>query len=716
MLIESNPLKPLKNGTRGLEIASSSLAMSTMTTAVRGTPNLTVAPTQNTAPVFEFRCLYTHDLRKKKKIWHDGSLRFHTFNRRVLVYDDSKNYIGDAHWRETGEFQEGEELKLDKGVMVEVGEQIGHTETDLAPIILEKRRPENACSPTRAPPSNTYSSALRPPSTISQARPKSLAAVLRASQGPIGRARLPTRSPFEQRQDNIRQQLQPSTERPAKKPRTAVEKENVVYNSNPVGQRNRATPHTSARPEARKGKESPREPTSANSTDPSKRSAESPLQLPASSSQHADRERARSHRETVSVAKNTRPPRLSTGTSTKKSASKLVENPNSTFSAPHQTSEHNSREYRLAAKTKDRTHVEAVTKDSAANAHASAGRVTNKLRFVTEKPRRKLIYKSPLPHDHWESDSRTGKGMEAQNRNRGNKKTRSKNSETGLPSEAMVVDLVSEGECDPPTTVQTSVRGRPEVVLNGNLSPLNASGATSRSLSPLFVDQSPRLQSLPASQKSIDKDFEPPRLMSPIQETVEDQRADLIRHPNRKSLVEDAENEDTLANQSEITMSTTILEVPSKLTLLGQKSLRPSSLMKSPLEQPPPQISPNQRPFRRILSETDAHLQTKEALPSRFSPRGTAKATATEAQQIPDVPQQIPAMPQQPFKSPSKMQRSISDTTHLLSRTEVSAREVPVCAAVEAGFDPWSEPEAYLLFDWWPPGKEKPPFVVVDET
>src|SRR5438874_12468395 len=111
--------------------------MATMTT-LRGTRNLTTTPSQHTAPVYEFRCLYSHDLRKKRKLWHDGSLRYHTFNKRVMVYDDSKNYIGDSHWREAKELQDGTELGLDKGVLVTVGERIGETETDLAPL-LEKR-------------------------------------------------------------------------------------------------------------------------------------------------------------------------------------------------------------------------------------------------------------------------------------------------------------------------------------------------------------------------------------------------------------------------------------------------------------------------------------------------------------------------------------------------------------------------------------------------
>ena len=48
--------------------------------------------------------MFSHDLRKKQKKWHDGSLRFHTFNKRVMVYDDTKNFVGDLHYRDEEDF------------------------------------------------------------------------------------------------------------------------------------------------------------------------------------------------------------------------------------------------------------------------------------------------------------------------------------------------------------------------------------------------------------------------------------------------------------------------------------------------------------------------------------------------------------------------------------------------------------------------------------
>lgn len=94
-------------------------------TGIRQTQNLTVPSTQNTAPVLEFRCLYTHDLRRKQKRWQDGLLRFHTFNKRIMVYDVTRNYIGDTHYRDDGIVQDGDELELDRGILIQVGEARG---------------------------------------------------------------------------------------------------------------------------------------------------------------------------------------------------------------------------------------------------------------------------------------------------------------------------------------------------------------------------------------------------------------------------------------------------------------------------------------------------------------------------------------------------------------------------------------------------------------
>lgn len=173
-----------------------------MTLTLRSTPNLSVPASQNTAPVLEFRCLYTHDLRRKSKRWQDGILRFHTFNKRVMVYDDTRNFIGDTHWRDQGAVEDGYELELEKGVLVQVGEAVGSMEQDLTEL-FEKRKTHHEATPARVVtlPGPTPSTRGPPAAPLTQLRPKSLNALLGTPRGPQGRAILPTRSPFEQRHE-----------------------------------------------------------------------------------------------------------------------------------------------------------------------------------------------------------------------------------------------------------------------------------------------------------------------------------------------------------------------------------------------------------------------------------------------------------------------------------------------------------------------------------
>src|SRR6187402_2584144 len=96
------------------------------------TASLEIPQSQNTAPVLEFRCLYTQDIRRKQKRWQDGRLKFHTFNKRVMVFDERSNFVGDTHWRRDSEFDAGEELELERGgILVEVGECAGRRDQDL---------------------------------------------------------------------------------------------------------------------------------------------------------------------------------------------------------------------------------------------------------------------------------------------------------------------------------------------------------------------------------------------------------------------------------------------------------------------------------------------------------------------------------------------------------------------------------------------------------
>ncbi|KAH7063898.1 hypothetical protein BKA63DRAFT_526407 [Paraphoma chrysanthemicola] len=179
-----------------------------MTAPFRGTPHASALPASQTAPVAEFRCLFTHDVRRKQKRWQDGYLKFHTFNNRVMVSDQARNHIGDTYWKESTELQEGDELTLDKGVMVEVAEAMGITQTDLAPLFEKRPKEPTKEPPARPAPSSTTRPFQRPTSVVpgsgtrpaSQLRHKSLNTLLGTPKGPVGKA-VPMQSPYEARRE-----------------------------------------------------------------------------------------------------------------------------------------------------------------------------------------------------------------------------------------------------------------------------------------------------------------------------------------------------------------------------------------------------------------------------------------------------------------------------------------------------------------------------------
>ncbi|CAJ0548343.1 Ff.00g050970.m01.CDS01 [Fusarium sp. VM40] len=95
-----------------------------------------------TATVVDFICLFTHDLKRKQKRWQDGVLKYHTFNKRVMVYDDRSHFIGDAHWQGGGDLEPGDEFELDRGsAIVQVSDCTGQREQDLTEL-LDKRAKE----------------------------------------------------------------------------------------------------------------------------------------------------------------------------------------------------------------------------------------------------------------------------------------------------------------------------------------------------------------------------------------------------------------------------------------------------------------------------------------------------------------------------------------------------------------------------------------------
>ncbi|KAL9566996.1 hypothetical protein ACKAV7_008765 [Fusarium commune] len=183
-----------------------------------------------TALVVDFICLFTHDLKRKQKRWQDGVLKYHTFNKRVMVYDDRNHFIGDAHWQEGGDLEPGDEFELDRGAaIVQVSDCTGQREQDLTELLdkrakkVEKRRTNAGTTRT---PGSTVAVTQTPRNDQNaphfQLRHRPLNGLVGGASR-IGRAVISPHSPFEQRrmaESPGQQQDSPSEDaRPSKRMR-----------------------------------------------------------------------------------------------------------------------------------------------------------------------------------------------------------------------------------------------------------------------------------------------------------------------------------------------------------------------------------------------------------------------------------------------------------------------------------------------------------------
>ncbi|KAF9869532.1 hypothetical protein CkaCkLH20_13017 [Colletotrichum karsti] len=198
-----------------------------------------VSALPSTAPVHEYICLFTPDLKRKQKRWQDGRLKFHTFNKRIMVYDERGNFIGDMHWREDFDFCQGEEFNLERGaVIVQVAECIGTKDQDLSELLdkrakeVDQRHARSSASAISSPmasarpslvsrqqpqpqPQQMQQQLQHPPH--GQFRQKHLADLFNTPRGPQGRAVIPKTSPYEERVAAQASSPHDENQRPAKR-------------------------------------------------------------------------------------------------------------------------------------------------------------------------------------------------------------------------------------------------------------------------------------------------------------------------------------------------------------------------------------------------------------------------------------------------------------------------------------------------------------------
>ncbi|KAI5811265.1 hypothetical protein DFH27DRAFT_18132 [Peziza echinospora] len=98
-------------------------------------------PQSQTAPIDEFRVLWTAQKKQKLKKWQDGFLRFHTYNKRMIVYDESRGLVCDMYLQRADSVQAGDNLEFEQH-LVTVEEYTGRVIQDLSSMIapiLERR-------------------------------------------------------------------------------------------------------------------------------------------------------------------------------------------------------------------------------------------------------------------------------------------------------------------------------------------------------------------------------------------------------------------------------------------------------------------------------------------------------------------------------------------------------------------------------------------------
>lgn len=318
-------------------------------------------------------------------------MRFHTFNKRIIIYDVPRNFIGDTYWHEDEAVQDGDELQLEKGILVQVGEAVGSIEQDLT-ALFEKKKQRQAASPgkTTTPPRPTLLASARSTAILlSQLRPKSLNALLGTPRGPHGRALVSTKSPYEHRQRGQNDGLEDG--RAFKRQR---------LNSCP--NRNTDTPlwvrtaDSQGSPQDQQEQKS-RVPTADKST---KETVREIIEVDSSD-------------EDIAASQNVRP----------KNSSRVSDRQNQRKSSPDasslflfQTPDNSSsagETARPGVVAEPPEYLSTIDTQAAPAPSATDHAVVNPLRIVSRKPRKKLMYKDLLPQRPPSRDNTENRGRKA---------------------------------------------------------------------------------------------------------------------------------------------------------------------------------------------------------------------------------------------------------------------------------------------------------------
>ncbi|KFY37490.1 hypothetical protein V495_07140 [Pseudogymnoascus sp. VKM F-4514 (FW-929)] len=170
-----------------------------------------------------------------------------------MVYDERLNFVGDTHWHDH-HIDEGEELELDRAaVLVQVADCLGSRDQDLTELLDKRMKQREDRAAVRRPSSSPADVPFdnlriaRQPTANSKQPQKPLSALLGTPTGHHGRALLPTTSPFEDRQKELRQDRE-TQERPSKRRKAEPTYSKAGYAQNLTGAMLdlSSTPHSTA--------------------------------------------------------------------------------------------------------------------------------------------------------------------------------------------------------------------------------------------------------------------------------------------------------------------------------------------------------------------------------------------------------------------------------------------------------------------------------------
>ena len=623
-----------------------------MTATSRDTPSFTPVQTQNTAPVHEFRCLFTHDAHKKAKKWHDGSVRFHTFNRRVMVYDDGKNYIGDNHYGHD-EFGEGVELRTDRNVLVEVGERLGETQTDVSSI-LDRRKDDASPQPTKN---------IRLVAAASQHESKSISQIL-GTQPRIGRARaLP--SPYQQRQALA--PVQP-VERPMPPPSKRQRIDVSQQENRPPSPLQVEKPAPKV---AKQVKPQLPKPRPVPKKDPV-------LDFQEVLDLSSDEELAKSARRPLPKTKKTlikmKPTAEEPQSTSEKEATSTEKTTYSRAQGRAQsTKQHISSEAAASIGQPTRRQHQSVpqllnrAKTSQPGTSSRSGQT--QLRLCSPPPRRKLLYRALLPS----SEPQSGSGAPSPH---GSQITTPRRPSLAGSSPAKMSPRESAFVTKPSSSRQ-GPRDEPPEVLS----------------SPLFVPDD-RHHTSPSPSPQLSQDSLEASLLGRPCTSPED--------------IDARERSPQLSQAASPMVSDVDQHAPKTSDSPEQYPAKQRQMLPPPLPQPvqlqtSDTPTPRSRPFRRVRSENDAFHEAEDDFSdfdgfSVLPPSFLAKAKASPARVF-----------RSPQKSPARLRRTASDSA-IMDDSDGRALGYNVELILEDFEEtgPWTTAEAYLLFEWWPPGKKKP--------